>query len=390
MDLSELGSPTLPVRSRPVESAACDGSDAAWQLACQIGVEVAAPLTQALERALELQATGRIDRPGLHMLVSQIEHARRASMVGQQIARLAQGGTQQQTENLNLTQSLREVLAQRQGELDSRGVVVKQVLKPAEVIVDATLLSSLLHTLLDWALRHACSSVEIQLDTKSWPAHARLVCRFDHLPPDRVSARPSGSRAAAMSHHAAELDSLPWQLLLQLARTMQLSIERQDVGGSSMLTLEFPHTANDSLEGASSFDAISSGFALSGESRSLAGNQVLVMSVRRDVRNQVRQAVAHMGLTLDFVTTTDAAREYCQQGLPHAIIYESALYDSAFDRLRGDVRQQCPELAWIEITEQGEAFEISSFGGMSMARVGRDAIGASLPSALMFELAKGL
>ena len=114
------------------------------------------------------------------------------------------------------------------------------------------------------------------------------------------------------------------------------------------------------------------------------------MSVRRDVRNQVRQAVAHMGLTLDFVTTTDAAREYCQQGLPHAIIYESALYDSAFDRLRGDVRQQCPELAWIEITEQGEAFEISSFGGMSMARVGRDAIGTSLPSALMFELAKGL
>ena len=68
----------------------------------------------------------------------------------------------------------------------------------------------------------------------------------------------------------------------------------------------------------------------------------------------------------------------------------SALYDGDFDRLRSDIRQQCPELAWIEITEQGEAFEISSFGGISMARVGRDAIGASLPSALMFELAKGL
>ena len=134
----------------------------------------------------------------------------------------------------------------------------------------------------------------------------------------------------------------------------------------------------------------SSGFALAGESRPLAGNQVLVMSTRRDVRNQVRQAVAHMGLTLDFVTTTDAAREFCHQGLPHAIVYESALYDSAFDRLRNDIRQQCPELAWIEITEQGEAFEISSFGGMSMARVGRDAIVTSLPSALMFELAKGL
>ena len=388
MDLSELASPALPPRAEEA-AAACDDSDAAWQLACQIGVEVAAPLTQALERALELQSTGRIDRPGLHMLVSQIEHARRASMVGQQIARLAQGGTQQYNESLNLTQALRDVLAQRQGELDSRGVVVKQLLKPAEVIVDATLLSSLLHTLLDWALRHACSSVEIQLDMKSWPAHARLVCRFDHLPPDQVPARSTTSRAAAMSHHAAELDSLPWQLLLQLARTMQLSFERQDLGGTSTLTLEFPHTANDSLEGASSFD-VSSGFAVPRASRPLAGNQVLVMSVRRDVRNQVRQAVAHMGLTLDFVTTTDAAREYCQQGLPQAIIYESSLYDGAFDRLRHDVRQQCPELAWIEITERGEAFEISSFGGMSMARVGRDAISTSLPSALMFELAKGI
>lgn len=386
MDLSELSSPGSPARPA---SPADDAADAAWQLACQIGVEVAAPLTDALERALNLQATGRIDRPGLHALVGQIEQARRASMVGQQIARLAQGGTQQQHETLNLTQSLRDVLMQRQGELDSRGVVVKQVLKPAEVIVDATLLSALIHTLLDWALRHACSTVDIRVDMKSWPPNARLMCRFDHLPADQV-AGPSGGRAAgARPHHAPALDSLPWQLLAQLARTMQLPIERQDAGGTTELTVEFPHTANDSLEGASSFD-VSSGFALANEARPLAGSHVLVMSLRRDLRNQIRQAVAHMGLTLDFVTSTDAAREFCQQGLPHAIVYESAIYDSAFDRLRNDIRQQCPELAWIEVTEQGEAFEISSFGGMSMARVGRDAIATSLPSALMFELAKGL
>jgi hypothetical protein len=390
MDLSELNAPS-PVGPASAHGggASCDSNDAAWRLACQLGVEVAAPLTQALERALELQATGRIDRPGLHALVNQIEQARRASMVGQQIARLAQGGTQQQHETVSLTQALREVLMQRQGELDTRGVVVKQVLKPAEVVVDATLLSALIHALLDWALRHACSSVDVQLDMKSWPAHARLVCRFDHLPPDQVVARPTGSRSAAALHRVTMLDSLPWQLLLQLARTMQLPIERQDAANSTTLTLEFPRTANDSLEGASSFD-VGSGLAPTNESQPLAGNHVLVMSLHRDVRSQVRQAVAHMGMTLDFASTTEAAREFCHQGLPNAIIYESALYDSAFDRLRNDIRQQCPELAWIEITERGESFEISSFGGMSLARVGRDAIGSSLPSALMFELAKGL
>src|SRR5687767_15638565 len=117
MDLSELSSPPVAGAVRPSGPAAgaCAGSDAAGQLACQIGVEVAEPLTHALERALELQATGRIDRPGLHALVSQIEQARRASMVGQQIARLAQGGTQQQHETLNLTQALRDALGPRQG-----------------------------------------------------------------------------------------------------------------------------------------------------------------------------------------------------------------------------------------------------------------------------------
>jgi hypothetical protein len=181
---------------------------------------------------------------------------------------------------------------------------------------------------------------------------------------------------------------LAWQLLIQLAHTMQLPITRNDTPGATALTLEFPHTANDTLDGASSIEW-NSGLSLSGDSRPLAGRHVLAITLRRDVRNQVRQAVAHMGLVLDFVDTTDAARELCQRGLPHAIVYESAVFDSAFDRLRTELRQRCPELAWIEITEQGEAFEISSFGGMSMARVGCDAIATSLPSALMFELAKG-
>lgn len=389
MDLSELKPPSSPVRpeSGALPQAPCDGSDAAWHLACQIGVEVASPLTQALERVRELQTSGRIDRPSLHALVVEIEQARRASMVGQQIARLAQGGTQQQHESLNLTQALRDVLGQRHDELNARGVAIKQLLKPAEVIVDATLLSALLNTLLDWALRHSCSPVDLQLDMKPWPAHARLVCRFEHRPADQVPSR-APAHASTSPPHAAALDCLAWQLLLQLARTMQLPIERNDTEGGTSLTLEFPHTANDSLQGASSIES-DTGLSLSGESRPLAGSHVLVISLRRDVRNQVRQSVSHMGLTLDFVSSTDGAREFCQQGLPHAIVYESAIFDSAFDRLRNDIRLQCPELAWIEITEQGEAFEISSFGGLSMARVGRDAIANALPSALMFELAKG-
>ncbi len=115
-----------------------------------------------------------------------------------------------------------------------------------------------------------------------------------------------------------------------------------------------------------------------------------MIAPRREVLNQIRQTISPMGIAFDCVSSVDAARELCQQGLPQAIVYESVVYDSAFDGLRNDIKLQCPELAWIEIVEQGDAFEISSFGGMSMARVGRDAIASSLPSALMFELARGL
>ncbi|MBC8055544.1 MAG: hypothetical protein H7Y61_03070, partial [Rhizobiales bacterium] len=45
----------------------------------------------------------------------------------------------------------------------------------------------------------------------------------------------------------------------------------------------------------------------------------------------------------------------------------------------------------IEIIEEGSTFEMSGFGGgTSMARVGREVLASSLPSALMFELSKNL
>jgi hypothetical protein len=391
MDLSDLHSPHAPSKSQagefPSTSSAPD--DAAWKVATQVGMEVACALTPALDSIRQMQASGRIDRAGLHSLVTQIEQARQASMLGQQIARLAHGGIQQQPETVNLSHALRDVLAQRQDDLRTRGMAVKQTINPADVVVDATLLSALLDAMLDWSLRHACTPVDLRLDTKAWPTHARLVCRYGHTPQDRVDAAAPAPRGAAASRRMAALDCLSWQLLAQLARTMALQIDRADTESVTVLTLEFPHTVNDSLEGLASTEC-DTGVAPIDDSRPLAGAQVLVIAARREVLNQIRQTLLPMGVGFDSVGSVDAARDFCRQGLPQAIVYESVMYDSAFDGLRNDIKLQCPELAWIEIVEQGDAFEISSFGGMSMARVGRNAIASSLPSALMFELARGL
>lgn len=389
MDLSELNSTRTQAPAAARTDMAVPERDMAWGLASQIGVEVAAPLTAALDRVRELQATGRIDRPGLHALYEELQQARRASIVGQQVTRLARGGIQQQHEALNLTHALRDVLTQREQDLAARGLAVKEVLKPAEVVVDASLLSALIHALFDWSLRHARTPVEIRLDMKPWPVHARIVCRFGHIPADQVAALRNGRREPATAGRIEALDCLSWRLLEHLALTMQLPLERVDTQHDTSTTIEFPQTANVSLVGASAIE-IDKGITLSGTSCTPSGSRVLLIAAGRDVRNQVRHAVSHMDLALDFVSTVDAARELCQQGLPHAIIYESQVHDRNFDQLRNDIQQQASGLAWIEITEHGEAFEVSSFGGSSMARVGRDAITTSLPSALIFELAKGV
>jgi hypothetical protein len=280
-------------------------------------------------------------------------------------------------------------LTQHQDDLSTRGLTVKQTLKPAEVVADATLLSAMLSTLLDWSLRHACTSVDLRLDTKAWPAHARLVCRFGHTPQDRVPVDTPVALGGSSPGRLPHLNCLSWQLLEQLTRTMALHVDRADSESDTVLTLEFPHTVNDTLEGAAATECDSRIAIPSDELQPLSGARVLVIALRREVLNQIRQTISPMGLTFDCVSSIDAAREACQQGPLQAIIYEAAVYDAAFDSLRNDIKRQCPEVAWIEIVEQGDAFEISSFSGMSMARVGRDAIASSLPSALMFELARG-
>ena len=357
--------------------------EARWrELVTQIGIEIAGPLTAALERVHALADTGRIDRQGLRALREEVERAREAGLIGQQLARFASGRLRQSHERLQLTQMLKSALTQRARDLEARGVQLRQVLKPVEVIVDASLLSSLLDTLIDWSLANAQASIEFRIDTKPWPAHARLTARFTYRATDQLDERG----ADAVTHG---LDSLVWRLLQQTAWTMGLVVDRRDEGATTLLSIEFPRTVNDALEGVSSME-IDQGFESSSHSKPLAGNHVLVVAARRALRAQVREAIRHMGLIIDFVSSIDEASEFCRDGLPHAIVFESALGGERFDRLREEIGATAPDFVFVEIVEDGNLFEISSFSGSGLARVGRDAIAGSLPSALMFELSKGL
>ena len=82
-------------------------------LVSHVGVEIAEPLTAALERIHVLTATGKIDRAGLRALRDEVEQARQAGMIGQQLTRFASGRVRQSHEVLQLEEVLKSVLSLR-------------------------------------------------------------------------------------------------------------------------------------------------------------------------------------------------------------------------------------------------------------------------------------
>jgi hypothetical protein len=354
------------------------------ELVSEIGAEIAGPLTAALERIHSLTTTGCIDRASLKALREEVEQARHAGMLGQQLSRLATGRLRQSHERLQLAKTFKAVLAHRNRETMARGIVLKPVLKSAEVIVDASLLFSLFNTTLDWALASARSQIEFTIDLMAWPSHARLTCHFTHRPADEP---PAGPLAAELP---PGMNGLTWRMLEQTAATMGLPIQRTESAGSTTLTIEFPRTAHDEMEGGVSTMEFDDGFAPSTNSKPLAGNHVLVVSSRREMRALIRDALKNMGLVIDFVNSVEEASDFCRDGLPHAIVIEAIQNGERFAKFRDEITTEVPDFAFIEIVEEGNTFEMSGFSGSRMARVGRDVIANSLPSALMFELSKAL
>jgi hypothetical protein len=372
---------STPPRGRPAEPAA---DEVPWrELVASIGSDIAGPLTEALERVNTMATSGRIDRDGLRQLRSVIEQARQVGMTAQQLTRFASRRVRLSHERLQLDELLRDVLRHRGRELQAHGLALAPEqpgeLRQAEVLADASLLFSLLNTLVDWALRHARAELVFGLSLTTWPAHARLSCRFRHrvLNPDEPD-RPSES-----------IDSLTWRLLEQIAQTLDLIVKRELDEERVTLWLEFPRTANASMEGVSSIE-LSDGSAQAPNSMPLVGSHVLVVASRRDVRLQIRDAIHHMGLLIDLVSSVEEAVEFCRDSLPHALIVEGILSSERLARLRTEIWAEVPDFAFIEIVEEGDRFEMSDASTGHIARVGREALETSLSSVLLFELSKGL
>jgi hypothetical protein len=375
MDLSEISNvrpPAATPNAKAVDTAA---------LLSLLGSEVAGNLSAALERVVALTATGRIDKSSLRALREEIECARRTAMVGQQVVRFASGRVQMTRERVDLTALLRDSLRQRAREIEARGFEIRQLFAPIEAMGDITLSFALFQALLDWSFEHARARIDLRLDLKTWPAHARLNCSFAHRALEEVSA-------ADAEGEQTSLNTMAWQLLQQTAHTLGLLIERRDSASRTLLCIEFPETLVEPLPGMSA-EELDDPHSQSHNSQPLAGLHVLVLSARRDVRNLIREALRPMGLMIDFVATLEEAGLFCRDSLPHALVYESLLAGERFERLRTELLNEVPTLAFVQISEDGKPFEVLYVNDRQFASVGCESILQSLPAAMLFEMSRG-
>lgn len=354
-------------------------------LVAQLGSEVAGTLSAALERVNALATTGRIDGLSLRALRDEIELARRIGIMGQQVSRYASGRVRISSENLDIGALLVEALYQRGPEIEARGLEVRRQLRPAQVLADAALCVSMLQALLDWAFEHARSPIELRVDQTAGlnharPVRARVSCSYAHA---------SGAEAGQIAPTAPRrLDTMAWRLLAQTAATLGLLLTRSERAGRTTALIEFPSSACEPMEGVSAIELGGHGESAHHQ-RSLVGSHVLVVAARREVRQLVRDALHATGMLVDFVTSVDEAREFCRGGLPHAVVHEAVLGGRSFEHLRTELLHAAPALAFVQIAEEGQAFEVHRAAGREHVSVGRAFIAESLPAALVYELARG-
>jgi len=382
MTLVEQRPMTAQPPAQPMAPAPLPAAPTLGDVVARIGAEVAVPLTSALERVVALASSGRIDRHGLQALRHEIDGARRVGLRGQQIARLASGAVRQAVERLDLTQGLRSVLSGLAVHGNGDAIALPPAPAKAEVLGDASLLHAVLDAAADWSAGLARANVDWRIDVRPWPVRARVLCRFAHLPADQT---PATWAAPGGNQRLAGLDTLDWLLLTYTAHIAGVVLQRQDGPTHTLLTMEFLNTVNGTLEGAAAVDLVASA---EGSARAINGCQLLVLAARRHTRQQVREALQGQDLLVDYVSTVADAVQFCQDGAPEVLLYESAFEGDALSRLLAQLTRNTPGVVAVEVLPSGDECSLATPGISESTQLGMDALRQMLLPVLVLELSR--
>ena len=362
--------------AEPTQEAVPSQAPTDYALVGQFGAELAEPINTMHLIVQDFNQSRHMSHAQMVLLVSSVETALSITRQSQQIARLAEGRLRQSHERIRLDELLHQTLAEQSPALQARGIEIHRNIKPVEIIIDPGLLSSLVGAALTWGCSEG-KRVVVSLGIKNWPEHGMLIIK---------ASNPPGSLSVP-----ANADTLAWQLLVLTAQVMGVTIEREiTANGEAMLSMEFARTVKQ-LEGLTAVEMDASGdSSFHNGTKPMAGMRILLISNDSMVRGEVDEAGRLLGLMVDKVPSVEQAQRYVKLGMPHLIIIDERLNDDSFGRLQNDIISTDPNLGFIEIADESNTFEISSWMSDSMTRVSRDVMRAQLPSVLTLELARAL
>ncbi len=347
-----------------------------YALVGQFGAELAEPINTMHNIVQDFNQSRHMSHAQMVQLVASVETALVVTRQSQQIARLAEGRLRQSHERIHLDELLHQTLSELSPTLKARGIEIHRNIKPVEIIIDPGLLSSLVETALTWGCNQG-KRVVVSLGIKNWPEHGMLAIKASNLPGTLTPP--------------AQADTLAWQLLVLTAQVMGVTIEREiTANGEAMLLMEFARTVKQ-FEGLTAVEMDASGdSSFHNGTKPMAGMRILLITSDSLVRAEVEEAGRLLGLQVDRVPSVEQAQRYVKLGMPHLVIIDEQLNDDSFGRLQNDITSTNPNLGFIEIADESNTFEISSWMSDSITRVSRDVMRAQLPSVLMLELARAL
>lgn len=367
-----------PSEAEPTEPAP-EQEQADFALAGVIGSQLSESVQMMKSIIDEFTQTRKISRVQLGQLQRAIQDADRVARQSQQISRLSEGRLRQSHERLHLDTIIDDALRDRLGALHEHGIELIRTIKPVEVIVDPGLLSSLVDAALDWGIGLG-QRLAVSLSIKNWPEHALLNIKANQT--------VGSNEAVDLSERGNALD---WQLLVQIARAMGVSLQREFANGEAQVTLEFARTVKQ-LEGLSTMELDTgedSTMQHSG-SRPLAGHRLLLVTADSLVRAEVQNAAGLLGLVIDTVSTARQAVRCVEIDMPHMMILDERVRDEQLDNLVLDLKRHNANFGLLEIADDSNTFAIASWTSDTNTRVSRDLLRTQLSSLLTLELAKAI
>lgn len=339
----------------------------------QLGPEVVQPLQLALERLQALQAGGNSElAAALATLREPLRRARDGAFMAHQLGRLASGRVRPAPQRLALNESLEQVCANRRREAAVRGLQLRVHLHLVEIESDPALVTGLLNSLLDWALSNTRSSIDLDLQLSPWPVRARLRCRFAVRDLDQLQRSPSPE-----AHRG-----LNWLLVEHSAALLDVEVRREDEAGVCVAQLDFPVPRLHDVAEALNLGAAPT--EIGHNSRPFAGWQVLLVSPRPELQQQVRAALEPLGWSLEVLPAVDLAFQQCLERLPQAIVVDGRLHGPDLEQFCCHVRADAPRFAFVELLPAGIG-PLQAIAGITPCR--EDQLSNQLPILLRRALA---